>query len=646
MSHSSRNYRTVARAKFLFISLKCTLPKTLHSLLLFVSVRCFLPSEINCDLLQHSYPSFHCCFQALIMAPAQLLLFILSTLSLSPVYAQNVASLFSIPFNLTHHFGYDGPWQAIPVLVSQPQQIINLYPGGTYDTCIPSINVANVVGSYPSIDYPTTAGLYDLSLAQPSIQGSSENYLIFGPSEGGTLGAIDGSLNGKNAAGLQGVGMIVTDAISWGDQVPGVNNVSISAMYNTTYTLPNGTSYPLDVGFLSLGASNNQFFDPFVGNMVPLELSATGVIPSNAWGLHIGSVHPYVPASLVLGGYDQNRVIGSVSAWTAQNLLFDMIINLVDISLGVESGGSPFPFNTKSIGLRDSGNEVSQLSIRPNPTLPYLYLPDETCRDIASELPVTYIEHLDLYAWDTASAVYQNIVKSPSYLAFTFQINDAPGNMTIKVPFALLNLTLTSPLVEVPTQYFPCKSYTPLGSNTNAGNEYHLGRAFLQAAFIGMNWNRNIWWMAQAPGPKQLAQYSVPLDNSTITLASSGDASEWLESWSDILTPLPNAVAPNSEADDSRNTGLSTGAKAGIGVGVALGVVAIVAVILFLFRRSRKLQNATIRNQQGASDSSQYKDYPMHEWTTHELYGDGTVNGNAPRGPQPLAELGTGRTNS
>lgn len=69
--------------------------------------------------------------------------------------------------------------------------------------------------------------------------------------------------------------------------------------------------------------------------------------------------------------------------------------------------------------------------------------------------------------------------------------------MTIKVPFALLNLTLKSPIVSTPQQYFPSR---PFYAN-NGSRKYEFGKAFLQATFIGMNWGENKWFMAQAPGP-------------------------------------------------------------------------------------------------------------------------------------------------
>jgi hypothetical protein len=71
-------------------------------------------------------------------------------------------------------------------------------------------------------------------------------------------------------------------------------------------------------------------------------------------------------------------------------------------------------------------------------------------------------------------------MSSPSALKFSF--NTDSGNGDISVPFALLNLTLDYPLVSTPTQYFPCASYTPSDDSL-----YHLGRALLQAVFLGQH---------------------------------------------------------------------------------------------------------------------------------------------------------------
>jgi hypothetical protein len=98
----------------------------------------------------------------------------------------------------------------------------------------------------------------------------------------------------------------------------------------------------------------------------------------------------------------------------------DMLINLVDIGVGIASGGSPFPFESMNGLLRNNQNETRSILVRPNPTVPYLYLPGNTCAALAAYLPVTFLPNLGLYSWNTDSPSYQKIVDSPTYLQFVF----------------------------------------------------------------------------------------------------------------------------------------------------------------------------------------------------------------------------------
>jgi hypothetical protein len=116
----------------------------------------------------------------------------------------------------------------------------------------------------------------------------------------------------------------------------------------------------------------------------------------------------------------------------------------------------------------------------PNPGVPYMYLPENTCSAIASLPLVTFDQKMGYYIWNTTDPAFKAIMSSPSALKFSFSTDS--GIEDISVPFALLNLTLDYPLVSTPTQYFPCIPYTPSDDSL-----YHLGRAFLQAVFLGQH---------------------------------------------------------------------------------------------------------------------------------------------------------------
>lgn len=91
-----------------------------------------------------------------------------------------------------------------------------------------------------------------------------------------------------------------------------------------------------------------------------------------------------------------------------------------------------------------------------------MHLPPGTFEEAAKHLPVTFDTGLGLFLWDTSNPLFDRIVSSTAYLAFTFASRTAT-NITIRVPFRLPNLTLTAPLVDEPTAYFPCR---PFASNT------------------------------------------------------------------------------------------------------------------------------------------------------------------------------------
>ncbi|KAB5542366.1 aspartic-type endopeptidase-like protein [Coniochaeta sp. 2T2.1] len=334
--------------------------------------------------------------------------------------------------------------------------------------------------------------------------------------------------------------------------LPNLTTLLVSRGYRT---LPNGTVYSAAVGNIALGAQ--------------------------ASNMSFSSGSSSINGSLLTGylaDHEIFRIVGPVSAQSYSQNGFP--IDLLDISIGVAVGKSPF--NTSSVtGLLARGNT--------------------TCHAIAAWLPVTYNPGLGLYLWNTQDPLYRRIVASPAYLGFTFRLNNAAvQNMTIKVPFELLNLSLTEPLANAPTPYFPCSLPTL--------PEYRLGRSFLQAAFSGVNWmtdNHGVWFLAQAPGPNIASQPRVrsigPLDNS---LQQSQQI--WEDTWQGIWapfeengeqpTPTPTA-SPTPTPQESAPRPDTPGPPIALIAGVTVGVLALAAIALgiFFLRRRKKRKTDLIQ---------------------------------------------------
>ena len=174
---------------------------------------------------------------------------------------------------------------------------------------------------------------------------------------------------------------------------------------------------------------------------------------SDTYSLHIGAASLDYPGSLIFGGYDRGRVVGPVITYNPYSLL-----RLLDVVIDVEVGESPFEFGSKSGILSPGSATLQPLSTFASPQVPYIFLPPEVVTAITSLLPVKFAPSASYYLWDTSDERYARIMSSSAYLGFVFPSTTGPaGNVTIKVPFQLLNMTLDSSIsgYSEDTPYLP-----------------------------------------------------------------------------------------------------------------------------------------------------------------------------------------------
>ncbi|OQE18608.1 hypothetical protein PENSTE_c017G06030 [Penicillium steckii] len=492
-------------------------------------------------------------------------------------------TLADSPFPLTwsdKSFGPDGPWQAVSVSIGKPSQQVSLYPGGTWSSTVLLTGICDN-RTISTTCYAADSGLYDRNKSH-TVGDDANNSKHYKPA---VLGALPGKASQRVFYDDFDIGL---HAI--------VPNVSITGIDDGYQTYPNGHNYPLQVGSLSMGAPQLNHVWGYTMTFVPSYLYTSGgqrKTPSYSYALHIGSASLGIPGSAILGGYDKNRIMGEVSSQPftpyASNPGGNLIIGLQDIGVGVATGGSPWSFNQKS-GLLSEANSslVPPITMELAPIRPYMYLPQSTCDSIASLLPVKFDSGLGLYLWDTDNDQYRRIIKSPAYLSFLFQKDSTNNkNITIKVPFALLNLTLEEPLVEKATPYFPCFPTT---------GTYMLGRAFLQAAFIAENYGTGSgygsWFLAQAPGPGLVDisdQKVIEEDADKIPATDNSWEVSWNSYWTPLSSAIDNSTNSTSDSTSSSSSELSQGGTIGVGVGVGVGGTAVLCLIVwFLARRRQK----------------------------------------------------------
>lgn len=524
----------------------------------------------------------------------------------------------------TKYYGPDGPWQAVKItvggtrpevlLINEDHTELDLIPGGEWNSKILTSKACATYkdgkcgrgGTWDPKAPPTVAVTGDWTDDAARVNSSGQGILL----QATTVGSFS----------------------IWNSSLVIINDISI--------TNPDGSKRGPELGSFALGgpevsqkfATDSTFATtPMIGFSYAGGTYNKSDTKSFSYGLQIGSAFHGYPGSLIIGGYDKGRLVGPYTA-------FNQAPTLLDISIGVAIGGSPWDFKEKKGLLISNTSQVTTLSALPDPRQTYLHLPGKTCEEIAKYIPITFDSTLKYWLWDTSKPEYKTIVSSPAYLGFTFP--PAPGasnNVTIKVPFSLLNLTLDTPITKKPTAYFPCQGYNPLN-----GNPYILGRAFLQAAFIGRNWNRQISWLGQAPGPgvskNGLGNVMLDINDTDLDLPDIfTNGSLFTQSWANYWTPLsepevsqpPPSSTPSSTATNAvkASTGLSTGAKAGIGLGAA--AVALLAIGVFLLfvryrRRTRKLlQDSTpayVDNGKPIQTSIAELEHPIPEMQPNASY--------------------------
>lgn len=499
-----------------------------------------------------------------------------------------------VQWNKDEVFGPDGPWHVVTVGVGtdaagNPLSQVNLFPGGMGESIVFNTDYCTNSGTSDTFFCPARkAGFWDdknSKTAMTNVRNAPATVWQWGSSA---------------AVKQTGLAVEAVDqmTISTSQGLVTVNNTVLADVQADDFYLPDGSSWPQTAGTLSLGGHDGQIsFQNVTGHDIPGHLAGRNETPSNSVGLHYGSANLGLEGSLVYGGYDESRVIGDVGVFYLQQPGWVPVIDIVDVQIGVESGDSPFANGTSTFtGLLEVNKTkgVAQPTV-VNPLISYYFASNKTCDNIAKQLPVTFDPRLGLYTWNTGDPMFKSIVQSPAYLAFVIRSGDSASfrNLTIKVPFSLLNLTLEPPIVTTAKQYFPCHPCTALdGSGDN-----YLGRAFLQAAFFAINWNSSIYYMAQAPGPSPDTSNIQPLEPDDKTLKSS-PASKFADSWSKTWTPLKDhalpsntsQVQPSVTASDKKNGGnaLSKGVVAGISVSVTMGAIALAAAAWLLGRRRHK----------------------------------------------------------
>ena len=312
-----------------------------------------------------------------------------------------------------------------------------------------------------------------------------------------------------------------------GDGIYGFDNISLSdeiSVPSQVVGVINTTDYWL--GFFGLGVQPTNFTSADKPTFLDSMVEIMSLIPSHSYGYTAGAYYrklcdrlneksdgmlivsglKSVPASLVLGGFDANR-------FESHNIIFDLdpnqnpVVALNEITVTAQ----PLPSSNVSTGwprnsLELLGADETNLFTIDSST-PYLWLPEAVCLEFEKAFGLTYDEAIQLYTFGSNSTQHEVLVDWN--MTFQFAVADFPGSsnsVSLSLPYEAFDLQLSYPYPGLnATQSSPPKNYFPLRKAANS-TQYTIGRAFLQEAYLKVDYERNNFSIFQATfSPNALA---------------------------------------------------------------------------------------------------------------------------------------------
>ena len=193
----------------------------------------------------------------------------------------------------------------------------------------------------------------------------------------------------------------------------------------------------------------------------------------------------------------------------------------------------------------------NNLTMLVDTTLPYTYLPLYVCQQLEQAFGLQ---------WDAAHQTYlisntthQQLLKAAPSITFTLSTSlPAPAALNITIPYAAFDLTATYPIFPNGTNYFPLR-------RANDSTQFILGRAFMQEAYLFVDYETSQFTISPAAYPASGTQDLVTVDHSANGTSGSGSMS-------------------------GDGSGLSVGAIAGVAIGSSVATVLLCTLAWFCWR--------------------------------------------------------------
>lgn len=279
-------------------------------------------------------------------------------------------------------------------------------------------------------------------------------------------------------------------------------------------------------------------------------------IPSLSYSYSAGAKYRNngVLGSLTLGGYSEGL-------FEPNDISFPFYFDQErDLTVGIQ--GITSQVGTANTSLLPSGGILSFI----DSTVTQIWLPEDACQVFETTFGLTYDNNTDLYMLNQTQ--HTKLVTQNPNITFTLGLTKQGGQtIDITFPYAAFDLNISYPTVENSTWYFPLRRAVN-------DTQYTLGRAFLQEAYLTVDYERNNFSVSQRNWDSTAQSHIVAITPPNSTTSS---------------IPGSSGTSPASK-NATKKSGIGTGAIVGIIV-VAVALIA-AGIGLFFFFRIRKRKAA------------------------------------------------------
>jgi hypothetical protein len=313
-----------------------------------------------------------------------------------------------------------------------------------------------------------------------------------------------------------------------------INNVTLDSFPVTAYASPG-----FWVGQMGLLPSPINYSSTVGSPSFLATLKDGGHIPSLAYGYQAGASYrgTKVPASLVLGGYDASRASKPLTVNINTDLTSALTVALHDIvATGTLNGTLSLINNERILAPLDS-------------SVPELWLPKSVCDRFESVFGLEYHEASGRYVLTDAKRDRLRQLNPTVTMTIGSDASISGNTTVIQLPYAAFDLQAGFPIFANDTNYFPIR-------RSDNESQYAIGRAFLQEAYVGVDFETGIFNVS---------------------------AARW-DNLNPEIIPIPS-MDGNARNENAR--GLPVGAIAGIVVGCVVAI-ALLAVWIWWVVRKRK----------------------------------------------------------